>query len=207
MDFSTFLHWFVNIDTWISLSFYMDFSKRLQHHLEHRHQSLLAGCMVYTTDQSALCQQSDSNYQHLSTLVADQWSLIILMLMIMMMTLLLFLRKGCDKREEWVVGKEHQGGPPPSSPSPPLPSSPSSSLSSPSLLSKKTRWTVMGKARTTDRKGYSAHQCTFNGRGGDGVMVLSLQLFDVVKIIARQIWELTGTTLAMPSCVKKYSRP
>ena len=160
---------------WISLSFYMFFSKRLQHHLEHRHQSLLAGSMVYTTDQSALCQQSDSNYQHLSTLVADQWSLIILMLMIMMMILLLFLRKGCDKREERVVGKEHQGGPPSSSPSPPLPSSPSS-LSSSSSSSKKTRCTVMGKARTTDRKGYSAHQCTFNGRGGDGVMVCSLQL-------------------------------
>ena len=73
MDLAKFLHGFVNIvDTWISLSFYLDFSKRLQHHLERCHRSLLAGCMVYTTDQSALCQQSDSNYQHLSTLVADQ---------------------------------------------------------------------------------------------------------------------------------------
>ena len=136
--------------------------------------------------------------------------MIIMRLIIMMMILLLFLRKDCDKREEWVVGKEHRGGPPSSSPSLPLPSSSSLSLSSSSSPSKKTRWTVMGKARTTDRKGYSAHQCTFNGRGGEwggGVMVLLLQLVHVVKIIARQIWELTGTTLAMPSCVKKYSRP
>ena len=175
MDFSQFLHGFVNIDTWISISFYLDFSKRLQHHLEHCHRSLLAGCMVHTTDQSTLCQQSDSNYQHLSTLVADQWSLIIFML-IMMMILLLLLRKGCDKREERVFGKEHQGGPPSTSPSPLLPSSSPLSLSSSSSSSEKTRWTVMGKARTTDRKGYSAHQCTSNGRGGDGVMVWSLQL-------------------------------
>ena len=168
MDFSKLLYEFVNHDIWISLSFYMDFSKGLQHRLEHRHRSLLAGCMVYTTDQSALCQQSDSNYQHLSTLVPDQWLLIILMLVMMMMILLLFLRKDCDKREGWVVGKEHQGRPPSSSPSLPLPSSPSSSLSSSSSSSKKTRWTLMGKARTTDRKGFSAHQCTFNGRGENG---------------------------------------
>ena len=84
MDFAKLLYEFVNHDTWTSLSlymdlstlihgsFYLDFSKRLQHHLEHCHRSLLAGCMVHTTDQSTLCQQSDSNYQHLSTLVADQ---------------------------------------------------------------------------------------------------------------------------------------